>query len=398
MLEPLIYICIGFVLASIAWFFYYKLKHSNQIDRSLLDDKESLINARDLAIKEKEGEILAFQKEITHLTSAKNEVNHTLNLERENAKEQLKTINNVEKWRQDSDKKVKTYEEYVNDTKNFVDKLTGNIKFQGDFGEKLLVKLLEIHGLQINTDFTVQEGNKVYDEVNDDILNQVRPDVIMNLGKNDHVVVDSKVSLIDWKNFVNEKNDEKIRNSFLKKHASSIKKHIDILSDRNYQKILGKNVFPSVILFIPFVPAYLAAIEEDTNLMDEAYKKNVILACPGTLLPVIKIIETIKSKDKQMDNMKEIHNNASSLVDKYVVLKKNLKLVIKSHRDHSINLQKVVETGWAKKGSLEKTFDRFKAKHGLSGSKEIPRSEIEENQLIEINDPEDEPEDKTAVN
>ena len=201
MLEPLIYIFIGFVLASIVWFFYYKLKHSNQIDRSLLDDKESLINARDLAIKEKEGEILAFQKEITHLTSAKNEVKLTLNLERENAKEQLKTINNVEKWRQDSDKKVKTYEEYVNDTKNFVDKLTGNIKFQGDFGEKLLVKLLEIHGLQINTDFTVQEGNKVYDEVNDDILNQVRPDVIMNLGKNDHVVVDSKVSLIDWKNF-----------------------------------------------------------------------------------------------------------------------------------------------------------------------------------------------------
>ena len=64
MLEPLIYICIGFVLASIAWFFYYKLKHSNQIDRSLLDDKESLINARDLTIKEKDGEILAFQKEI----------------------------------------------------------------------------------------------------------------------------------------------------------------------------------------------------------------------------------------------------------------------------------------------------------------------------------------------
>ena len=55
MLESLIYIFIGFILASIVWFFYYKLKLSNQIDRSLLDDKESLINARDLTIKEKDG-------------------------------------------------------------------------------------------------------------------------------------------------------------------------------------------------------------------------------------------------------------------------------------------------------------------------------------------------------
>jgi len=394
MFEPLIYIIVGFALASLVWFFYFKTKNSNLIDRSLLEDKESLLKDRDLLNKDLEGKILAFQKEVDLLNKAKDEVKNTLSLERENAKEQLKTINNVENWRVNTERDVKKYEEYVNDTKNFVDKLTGNVKYQGDFGEKLLVKLLEIHGLSINHDFSVQEGSKVYDEVNDELLQRVRPDVIMNLSKNDHVVVDSKVSLIDWKNFVNEKNNEQTRKSHLKKHITAIDKHITTLSGRNYQKILDKNVFPSVILFIPFVPAYLAAIEEDTELMDRAYKKNVILACPGSLLPVIKIIETIKSKDKQMENIKEISKNATFLIDRFVSLKKSLKSTIKSFRDHSINLQRVVDTGWGSKNSLEKSFEKFQKKHGLNEAKDMPTSSLEEDQIIGINDPED----KTAVN
>ena len=394
MLEPLLYIFVGFVLASVAWFFYFKNKNSNLIDRSVVEEKEDYIKDTDLLNKELEGKLLTVQKEVELLNKAKDEVHNTLKLERENAKEQLKTINNVENWRVNTERDVKKYEEYVNDTKNFVDKLTGNVKYQGDFGEKLLVKLLEIHGLSINHDFSVQEGSKVYDEVNDELLQRVRPDVIMNLSKNDHVVVDSKVSLIDWKNFVNEKNNEQTRKSHLKKHISAIDKHITTLSGRNYQKILDKNVFPSVILFIPFVPAYLAAIEEDTELMDRAYKKNVILACPGSLLPVIKIIETIKSKDKQMENIKEISKNATFLIDRFVSLKKSLKSTIKSFRDHSINLQRVVDTGWGSKNSLEKSFEKFQKKHGLNEAKDMPTSSLEEDQIIGINDPED----KTAVN
>ena len=394
MLEPLLYIFVGFVLASVAWFFYFKNKNSNLIDRSVVEEKEDYIKDTDLLNKELEGKLLTVQKEVELLNKAKDEVHNTLKLERENAKEQLKTINNVENWRVNTERDVKKYEEYVNDTKNFVDKLTGNVKYQGDFGEKLLVKLLEIHGLSINTDFTVQEGSKVYNQVNDELLQSVRPDVIMNLSKEDHVVVDSKVSLIDWKNFVNEKNDEKTRKSHLKKHISAIDKHITTLSGRNYQKILDKNVFPSVILFIPFVPAYLAAIEEDTELMDRAYKKNVIIACPGSLLPVIKIIETIKSKDKQMENVKEISKNATFLIDKFVSLKKSLKSTIKSFRDHALNLQKVVDTGWGSKNSLEKSFEKFQKKHGLNEAKDMPTSTLEEDQIIDIDDPED----KTAVN
>ena len=140
---------------------------------------------------------------------------------------------------------------------------------------------------------------------------------------------------------------------------------------------------------------YLAAIENDSDLMDKAYKKNVILACPGTLLPVIKIIETIKSKDKQMENVQEISKNATFLFDKFVSLKKSLKGTIKSFRDHASSLQKVIDTGWGSKSSLQKHFEKFQKKHGLNEAKDMPTSSLEEDQIIGINDPE---EDKTAVN
>ena len=228
MFEPLLYILTGFITASVFWFLYSKTKDTNKIDRSLLDEKESLITDRDLLIENKEGKINSLNKEIEKIKDAKKELETTISVERGKAKEQLQTLNNVEKWRVNSETNVKKYEEYVNDTKNFIDKLTGNVKYQGDFGEKLLIKLLEIHGLTINTDFVVQEGSKVFDSVDDEILKSVRPDTILNLGKDTHVVVDSKVSLVDWKNFVNEKNDEKLRLDHLKKHKSA----------KNHQKVL----------------------------------------------------------------------------------------------------------------------------------------------------------------
>ena len=95
-----------------------------------------------------------------------------------------------------------------------------------------------------------------------------------------------------------------------------------------------------------------------------------------------------------MENVQEISRNASFLFDKFVSLKKSLKGTIKSFRDHASNLQKVVNTGWGSKSSLEKSFEKFQKKHGLNEVKELPTSTLEENQIVDIDDPED----KTAVN
>ena len=104
MLEPLLYIFVGFVLASVVWFFYFKNKNSNLIDRSVVEEKDNYIKDADLLNKELEGKLLTVQKEVELINKAKEEVGKTLALERANAKEQLKTINNVEKWRVNSEK------------------------------------------------------------------------------------------------------------------------------------------------------------------------------------------------------------------------------------------------------------------------------------------------------
>ena len=109
MLEPLLYIFVGFALASVVWFFYFKNKNSNLIDRSVVEEKENYIKDADLLNKELEGKLLTVQKEVELLNKAKDEVHNTLKLERENAKEQLKTINNVENWRVNTERDVKKY-------------------------------------------------------------------------------------------------------------------------------------------------------------------------------------------------------------------------------------------------------------------------------------------------
>ena len=107
MLEPILYIFVGFALSSVVWFFYFKNKNSNLIDRSVVEEKDNYIKDADLLNKELEGKLLTVKKEVELINKAKEEVGKTLALERANAKEQLKTINNVEKWRVNSEKDLK---------------------------------------------------------------------------------------------------------------------------------------------------------------------------------------------------------------------------------------------------------------------------------------------------
>ena len=202
------------------------------------------------------------------------------------------------------------------------------------------------------------------------------------------LVVDSKVSLDNWKNWVNEKKDEKLKSSHLKKHLDSINKHIKELSTKPYSKLLKRKVFPSIIMFIPFEAGYLSALEADPDLGEKSYKKNIILAGPGNIMAIIKIVETIKSKEKQIENVGEITKSATKLYDKYVTLKGFLKKIVTSYRTHGTNLQAAINNSWGGKDSLEKQMINLKNKHGLVG-KNIEQTLPAEDKILDINDPED---------
>ena len=376
--ELLIYgfcIGIGAGIVSIVWFYFTKNKVYNTAE--LEKEIEGLK-------KEKEG----FEKNERTLRES-------LENERQTTAEQLKTINKIDahkniitQYTTTTEERNKLDKESINLMKNYLEQLTGSSRFQGNIGEKILKNILNACGLQNPRDFTLQDGDMVVDPNDTEHLKRVRPDTCIKLGDSD-LVVDSKVSLDNWKDWLNEKKDEKLKKSHLKKHIDSINKHINKLSTTNYTQMLKKKVFPTTIMFIAFEAGYFAALETDPDLGEKAYQKNVILAAPGNIMAIIKIVETIKSKEKQIENVDIITKSASKLYDKYATLKGYLKKVVTSYRTHGKNLQEAINNSWAGKDSLEKQMVNLKEKHGLNATKNIETTLPEEDKIRDINDPDE---------
>ena len=376
--ELLIYgfcIGIGAGIVSIVWFYFTKNKVENTA--------------------ELEKEIEGLKKEKEGFERNERTLRESLDKERETTTEQLKTINKIDdhknlitQYTTTTEERNKLDKENINLMKNYLEQLTGSSRFQGNIGEKILKNILNACGLQNPRDFTLQDGDMVVDPNDTEHLKRVRPDTCIKLGDSD-LVVDSKVSLDNWKDWLNEKKDEKLKKSHLKKHIDSINKHINNLSTTNYTQKLKKKAFPTTIMFIAFEAGYFAALETDPDLGEKAYQKNVILAAPGNIMAIIKIVETIKSKEKQIENVDIITKSASKLYDKYATLKGYLKKVVTSYRTHGKNLQEAINNSWAGKDSLEKQMVNLKEKHGLNATKNIETTLPEEDKIRNVDDPDE---------
>ena len=376
--ELLIYgffIGIGAGIVSIVWFYFTKNKVENTA--------------------ELEKEIEGLKKEKEGFERNERTLRESLENERQTTAEQLKTINKIDahkniitQYTTTTEERNKLDKENINLMKNYLEQLTGSSRFQGNIGEKILKNILNACGLQSPRDFTLQDGDMVVDPNDTEHLKRVRPDTCIKLGDSD-LVVDAKVSLDNWKDWLNEKKDEKLKKSHLKKHIDSSNKHINKLSTTNYTQMLKKKVFPTTIMFIAFEAGYFAALETDPDLGEKAYQKNVILAAPGNIMAIIKIVETIKSKEKQIENVDIITKSASKLYDKYATLKGYLKKVVTSYRTHGKNLQEAINNSWAGKDSLEKQMVNLKEKHGLNATKNIETTLPEEDKVPDVNDPDE---------
>ena len=368
---------IGIAIAVIVYFYFVKDKLNSNNNSTILLENADL-----------KGQIEGFKKNEETLKDS-------LKAERKTKEEQLKTINKIDEhktsisdYRTTTEERNRLDKENIDLMKNYLERLTGSSRFQGDVGEKILKNILYSCGLRNPTDFLCQEGDKVIDPEDNETLKDVRPDTLIRMGES-WLVVDSKVSLDNWKNWVNEKKDEKLKADHLKKHFKSITDHINILSVKKYSQLLQRKVFPSTIMFIPFEAGYLTALDSDPDLGEKAYKKNVILAGPGNIMAIIKIVETIKDKEKQIANVNDITKSASKLHDKYATLKGYLKKVVTSYRTHGKNLQEAINNSWGGKDSLEKQMINLKNKHGLSATQDIVTTLPEEDKVRYVDDPEE---------
>lgn len=199
------------------------------------------------------------------------------------------------------------------ETLNLTKALKGDNKMQGNWGEMILESVLEKSGLEKDREYKTQPS------YTSDNGNRLQPDVVIYLPDNRHLVVDSKVSLVAYEQYINT-TEKQEQNRFLHEHILSIKRHIENLSDKNYYDLYKGTSPDFVLLFIPIETAFSIAVNADNTLYTKAFEKNIVIVTPSTLLATLRTVETIWRQQKQQENAYEIARQAGLLHDKFVGL------------------------------------------------------------------------------
>ena len=203
------------------------------------------------------------------------------------------------------------------ETINLTKALKGDSKTQGNWGELVLERVLEKSGLEKDREYFVQQS------FTNDEGKRILPDVVIHLPDAKKMVIDSKVSLTAYEQFVNA-NDENEKKQFIKEHVNSLKRHIEQLSEKKYQDIYEIESPDFVLLFIPIEPAFAAALNSDNQLYNKAFEKNIVIVTPTTLLATLRTIDSMWNSEKQQRNALEIALQAGRLYDQFVNLTNDL--------------------------------------------------------------------------
>ncbi|MEA3455444.1 MAG: DNA recombination protein RmuC [Campylobacterota bacterium] len=243
--------------------------------------------------------------------------------------------------------------------------LKGESKTQGIWGEMILEKVLENSGLRAGESYK-REVSLEHESDN----SRYRPDVIVYLPDQREIIIDAKTSLRAYEQYVSAE-DEDQKHHYANQHLASMRKHIRELSDKDYTGLKGVETLDFIFMFVPIESALLMAMEHDSGLFDHAFKKNVILVGPTTLMVALRAVENTWKQEHQQQNAMEIARRAGLLYDKFVgfvesveKLGKQIGIVQKTYDDAYGKLH-----GGA--GSLTSQFHKLE-KLGAAASKKLP--------------------------
>ena len=196
-----------------------------------------------------------------------------------------------------------------------------------------------------------------------------QPDVVVKLPDNKHIIIDSKVSLVSYERSTAADNDSE-RLPQLKLHIQSIRNHVKGLSDKNYQNLYGLDGLDFVLLFIPIEPAFTLAVQQEPELFNDAYSKNIVIVSPTTLIATLRTISSIWKQEYQNKNAIEIARQSGALYDKFQAFTEDLINVGK----HLTGTQKAYQESMKKlsegNGNLIRRAENLK-KLGAKASKQI---------------------------
>ena len=254
---------------------------------------------------------------------------------------------------------------------NLTRALKSDTKKQGNWGEVILERVLERSGLVKGQEYKTQETAR------NESGEMIRPDVVVYLPDNKHIIIDSKVSLVAYESFINDEDQAK-RDIYLKQHVDSIRNHVKGLSEKSYSNVAAYDSPDFVLLFMPIESAFSAAIQADVELFNFAWEKKIVMVSPTTLLATLRTIASIWKHEKQTQNAMEIATQGGALYDKFVGFLKDLEdlgnQLGKASKSYEEARKKLADGS----GNMVKRVENLK-KLGAKTTKSIPESFFDNN-------------------
>jgi len=250
------------------------------------------------------------------------------------------------------------------DAVSLANALRGDNKAQGNWGEFVLEKLLEDSGLTNGREYDTQVALK------DDTGKRRNPDVVVHLPEGRDIVIDAKVSLVDYERYFHAE-DEETKAQCLRQHLASLRAHIKGLSGKDYESLEGVNSLDFVLIFVPVEAAFVLALDHDPEMMRDAYDRGIILVSPTTLMVTLRTIKNLWRYADQNRNAQLIADKAGALYDQFVGYVEALddvgKHLVKS-KDAWDTARKRLTSG---RGNLVKRTEELK-KLGAKTKKSLP--------------------------
>jgi len=256
--------------------------------------------------------------------------------------------------------------------------LRGDNKKQGNWGEFVLERALEMSGLAKDKEYFVQNSETTEDG------RRLQPDVIIQLPGNKKIIIDSKVSLVAWDNFINAATEEEA-SAGLKALAVSVQTHIKGLSDKDYPQLYGGDTPEFVLLFIPIEAAFMEVTKFDQALYEFAFSRKIIVVSTSTLLATLKTIAMAWRQEKQTKNVIEIAEAGGKLYDKFVGLSEDLKKLGSQFQTAQNTYQDTMTKMMEGRGNLISQVERLK-KLGSKTKKELDNRLVDRAELGEYSD------------
>ena len=266
------------------------------------------------------------------------------------------------------------------EARDLTEALSGNTKVQGDWGEMVLETILVKSGLVEGENYFVQRTkNDDGTQIKNDDNGRLRPDVVVALPDKKCIVIDSKVSLTSYVNYINADNEDD-RQRFGKAHLLSVRSHLKELETKRYQDFVGvgnDDRIDYVLMFIPNEHAYMAAMTLDNNLWMEAYEKRVVIISPAHVISTLRLIAQLWTRDKQTKNALKIAEEGGKLYDKFVGFVNDMQTVEQSLGKASEAYASAMSKLHTGRGCIVSKVENLK-KLGAKTSKTLPSDMLPE--------------------